>query len=90
MFYEKGVLKNFANLTVKHLCWSILLIKLLKLHSKETPTQVFSCQICDIFKKTYCEEHPRTTVSKNGRYYVDKSFQNSEERDLSFLGLKRY
>ena len=28
VFFKKGVLKNFANLTEKHLCWSLLLIKM--------------------------------------------------------------
>ena len=28
MFFKKGVLKNFANITEKHLCWSLFLIKL--------------------------------------------------------------
>ena len=27
-FNKKGVLKNFANLTEKHLCWSLFLIKM--------------------------------------------------------------
>ena len=31
---------------------------------KETPTQVFFCKICEIFKNTYFEEHLRTTASK--------------------------
>ena len=35
-----------------------------KLYLKETPSQVFSCEICDIFKTTYFEEHLRTTASK--------------------------
>ena len=30
---------------------------------KETPTQVFSCEISEIFKNTYFEEHLRTTTS---------------------------
>ena len=39
------------------------LIKLqLQLYQKETPTQVFSCEICDIFKSTYLEEHLQTTA----------------------------
>ena len=70
---KKGVLKNFVNLTGKHLCRSIFLIKLMKFHQKETPTQLPSCQICEIFKNMYFEEHPQTNASKNGRYYVDKS-----------------
>ena len=28
VFFKKGVLKNFANLTEKHLCWSLFLIKM--------------------------------------------------------------
>ena len=30
---------------------------------KETQTQVFSSEICEIFKNTYFEEHLRTTAS---------------------------
>ena len=30
MFFKLGVLKNFANFTGKHLCWSLFLIKLQK------------------------------------------------------------
>ena len=30
---------------------------------KETPTQVFSCEHCEIFKNTYSEVHLRTTAS---------------------------
>ena len=32
----------------------------------ETPTQVFSCEICKIFKNIYLEEHQRTTASEIG------------------------
>ena len=30
---------------------------------KETPTQLFSCEICEIFKNTYFEEHIRRATS---------------------------
>ena len=42
--------------------WSLFLINPegLQLFLKETPTQVFSCKICDIFKNAYFEEHLRT------------------------------
>ena len=62
---KKALLKNFTILTGKHLCWSFFLIKLqaLRLHEKEIPTQVFSCEYCEIFKDTYFEEHLRTTAS---------------------------
>ena len=29
----------------------------MQLYLKETPTQVFSCEICEIFKSTYSDEH---------------------------------
>ena len=43
---------TFAKFTAKHLCWSFFLIRLkasgLQLCSKETPAQVFSCELCEI------------------------------------------
>ena len=39
VFCKKRASKSSANLTEKHLCWSLFLIKL------QTRTQVFSCQI---------------------------------------------
>ena len=35
-----------------------------QLYRKETPTQVFSCEICEVFKNTYFEEDLRTTASE--------------------------
>ena len=58
----KAVLKNFAIFT-----WSLLLIYLRvqdpQLSLKGTPTQVFSCEYCKIFKNTYFDENLRTTAS---------------------------
>ena len=34
---------------------------------KKTPTQVFYCENCEVFKNTYFEKHQRTTASENGR-----------------------
>ena len=34
---------------------------------KETPTQVFSCEICKIFQSTYFEEHLRTTACNDSQ-----------------------
>ena len=52
---QKGFLRNSANLTGKHLCWSLFSIELQAFRAaaleKETPTQMFSCWICKIFKK---------------------------------------
>ena len=33
------------------------------LKAKETPTEMFSCEICELFKNTCIEEHLRTTAS---------------------------
>ena len=53
MFFKIGVLKNFANFTGKHLCWSVFLINL------EAFSQLFSCKICKIFKNTFFTKHLR-------------------------------
>ena len=34
-------------------------------YQKETPTQVFSFEICEIFKTIYFEEHLPTTATGN-------------------------
>ena len=60
MFFKIGVLKNFAILTGKHLCWSLLYIKL---HAWRCfLTQVLSCEYCEIFKNTYFEEQLRWLI----------------------------
>ena len=52
MFFKIGALKDFANVTGKHLCWSLILIKL-QAFSPSTllkrGSQVFSSDICEIF-----------------------------------------
>ena len=61
MFFKISVLRNLANSTGKQLCWSLFLIKLqawgLQLHLKETPKQVFSCEIYKSFKNIFFTEH---------------------------------
>ena len=63
-FMKKPVFKNFAMFTGKHLCWSLFLIKWqardLQIYQKETPTRVFCCEYCEIFKSTYFDEHQKT------------------------------
>ena len=62
-----AVLKNFANVTGKHLCWGLFFTNVQTLRPatlfKKTPTQVFSCEICEILMSTYFEEHLRTAAS---------------------------
>ena len=47
---KKGVLRNFAKFTGKHLCQSLYI-------KKETLAQVFSCEFCEISKNTFFTEH---------------------------------
>ena len=61
-FYKKAVLKNFAIFTGKHLCWIVFF--LIKVQISETPRQLFPCEYCEIFTKTYLQEHLRTTASR--------------------------
>ena len=56
MFLKIDLLKNFIKFTEKHLFWSLLQVysstTLLKRYFL-TPTQVFSCEICEIFKNLF-------------------------------------
>ena len=67
MFFKIGVLTNFTNFTGKHLYWNLFLIKLQPLRLatllKETPTQVFSCKICEIFRNTLFYRTPPVAAS---------------------------
>ena len=55
----------FENFTGNHLCWKLFLIKFFtslracnfNKKKQETPTQLFSCEICEMFQNTYNEEH---------------------------------
>ena len=64
----KKFLKNFANLTEKtHV--------LEPLYSIETPTKVFSCEMCQIFS---------TPILKNDRYYKEQ-YLNSFTTDAVII-----
>ena len=60
VFCKKGVLKNFAKFTGKHLRRSLHACNLIK---KETLAQGFSCKFGKIFKHTFFKEHLRTAAS---------------------------
>ena len=62
VFYKKAVLNNFAIFSGKHLCPSVFLGS--PFYEKETPTQVFSSEYCEIFNKTYLIEHLQTAAAK--------------------------
>ena len=66
MFFKIVVLKNFANFTGKHLCWSLFLIMLQdKACKEETQTQVFSCIFAKYFRTPFFTEHLWWLLLKN-------------------------
>ena len=62
VFCKKGVLKNFAKLTEKHLCQSLFFNKVAgpacNFIKKESPAQVFSYEFCKISKNTFFYRTP--------------------------------
>ena len=62
VFCKKGVLRNFANVTGKHLCQSLFFNKedllINPFINKETLTQMFSCEFCEISKCTFFYRTP--------------------------------
>ena len=55
VFCEKGVLRNFAKFTGKHLCQSLFFNKVagLSFIKKEALAQVFSSEFCEISMNTF-------------------------------------
>ena len=68
MFFKIGFLKSFINFTAKHLYWVLFLIKL----------QVFSSEICKIFKNTFLYRTPPVAASVWSWYkIINITIQNS-------------
>ena len=67
VFCERGVLKNFAKCTGKHLCQSLFLNKVAgdacNVIKKETLAQVFSWEFCEISKNTFSYRAPLVAAS---------------------------
>ena len=86
---------NFAKFTVKHLRWSIFLIKLLaslwaSLSRKKTLAQAFSCKFSKIFKKTYFVEHVQTDVrmsEKNQNNCIQKIYLKENTGDAVLFSI---
>ena len=75
VFCKKGILKNFAKFRAKYLCQSLpFIIKLqawgcIKNFIKNNAlAQVFSNEVCEIFKDTFYTEHLRVTASESFWY----------------------
>ena len=56
MLYKNSFFKKFLNIHRR-------IPALESLFNKETPTQIFPCECCGIFKSTYFKEHPQTAAS---------------------------
>ena len=59
----------------------------LPLYLKETPTQVFSCEICEIFKNSYFVENLRTASSDGNE--SDESENDDESYNESIEAVVR-
>ena len=70
---RKGVLRNIAKFTGKHLCQSLFFNKVAVLRSvtikKETLVQVFSCEFWEISINTSYTEHLSATASELNYYW---------------------
>ena len=62
MFFKIGVLKNFTNFTGESLEPHFNKV-FNKLYKKETPTQLFPCEICNIFKNAFFYRTSPTAAS---------------------------
>ena len=59
---KKCVLRNFAKFTGKHQCQSLFFNKVAGFIKNETLAQVFSCEFCEISRKSFSTEQPQTTA----------------------------
>ena len=78
---KKNVPKTFPIFTEKHLCWSLVSIKLqtvrpLPFALPEFPTQVLSCEYWDVFKNI-CERLPFLSLELFCKDFVDISYENA-------------
>ena len=69
MLFKIGALKNFANVIGKHLWWSP---SGLQLYYEKTPTQVFFCRICQIFKNIFFYSTPPEAASDYRKKYINQ------------------
>ena len=63
VFYKKSCFWKFRNIYRKTPVLESFFDNFIK---KGTPTQIFSCEYCEIFKNTFFEEHLRTAAFDGG------------------------
>ena len=52
----------------------------LQLYNKETPTRMFSCEYCEIFKNSFCYRTPPVAASVESKSEIDETLK-------TFLGI---
>ena len=81
---KKGVLRNFARFTGKHLCQSLFFNKVAgsacNFIKNETRALVFSCEFCEISKNTFFTEHVWATVSAHYAHWLGISLKVPKSR----------
>ena len=93
---KKGTVKNFANFTGNHLCWSLFLIMLQVFRAatllKRYSNTEFSYEICKIFKSTCFKDHLRKTASTcfTSEYYNKQWWRVWTRRDLDRVQSKYF
>ena len=63
IFFKIDVLKNFAIFIGKYLLNVGQIVGLQQLYLKVTPTNVFSCEYCEIFKNSFFYRTPLVAAS---------------------------
>ena len=79
VFSKKGILRNLAKFTGKHLWQSLFFNKLAGLIEKETLAQVFSCEFCQISKNTFSCRTPPMAASDAGIFENSFLFYGQSE-----------
>ena len=70
VFYKKGVLANFAKFTAKICARLKLQASDWNCVKKQTLTEEFSCELCEIFKNIFFTEQLWTTASRYSSKYL--------------------
>ena len=81
MICKKGVLKKPTKFTGKYRCWSVFLVKLKTsgfFIKKETSTQVFSCEFCEILSTVFYWPPHSIHLPKRNMKRVVKFRKNSQ------------
>ena len=73
VFCKKGVLRNFAKFTGKHLCQSLFFNKVAGLR---TLAQVLSCEFCEISNNIYSYRTPPVAASEGLYAFFEFFFVN--------------